>query len=103
MAWPAGEKIETFEIACLADPLIGQNPQWGSYVGVSQSLVKDGDINNHLSLDLADMESVQKLIEFCEQQKYHDAVVLIHSDRDKLFSPRIEEIVGHFPEVCDGI
>jgi hypothetical protein len=99
--WPSDTQLGKYEIAAIAAPLFDPEPAWGAYSGVSQSVVNDTDIQIHLTVTLNSKDSISLFADFCRSLGHEGGVALIYSADDKLFSPRIEEIVGTHTETTN--
>jgi len=93
VAWPADRELGMYEIAAVADPLIDLKSDWGEYIGVGQSEVDDADLENSLSLRLKNINSVENLVSFCQDQNYEDCMILVYAKSDRVFTTRISDIV----------
>ena len=96
--WPSEISYGKYELGALADPLISNPPSWGSYEGISQSMVNDNDIEVNLEVTLTSPHSVQKFEEFCQTLGFDGGVILIYLEKEGVFSPRLEEVLKKFAE-----
>lgn len=96
--WPVDQKLGKYQLAHVADPLFSLEPSWGSYSGVGQSIVNESNVQTHLDVDLTSIESIPHFVRFCRALGHKNGVVFVYRGREGISSPRIENVVGVYPE-----
>jgi len=87
LMWPTDQELDMRKIGPV--PLAGQfltdPPEWGSYIGVSQSSVEDDTgvhFFNMIHLALTSLDAIDKFKQYAIDHKYNEAIIVVFTDAD---------------------